>query len=136
MTPEETTRLKARLAEVRATMEGLPCPFCEIVAGRAPADIVGTWNEAMAIVPLNPVTPGHVIVIPKRHVEDATASPLVTGKTALIAANVGMRTGGAFNLITSVGAPATQTVMHLHWHVVPRAAGDGLHLPWTGQVTG
>lgn len=120
--------------DVRPLDEPETCPFCEIVAGRAPATIVGDWNEAMAIVPLNPVTAGHVIVIPKRHVENATTSPLITGKTALIAANVGMRTGGAFNLITSVGAPATQTVMHLHWHVVPRVEGDGLHLPWTGQA--
>ena len=37
------------------------------------------------------------------------------------------------NLITSVGAAATQTVKHLHIHIVPRHEGDGLHLPWTEQ---
>lgn len=41
----------------------------------------------------------------------------------------------SYNLITSCGEAATQSVRHLHWHVVPRRIGDGLHLPWTGQVT-
>jgi histidine triad (HIT) family protein len=43
------------------------------------------------------------------------------------------RTCGDANLITSVGSAATQTVFHLHVHVVPRRAGDGLALPWTSQ---
>jgi hypothetical protein len=38
------------------------------------------------------------------------------------------------NLITSVGADATQSVRHLHIHVVPRREGDGLMLPWSGQL--
>jgi diadenosine tetraphosphate (Ap4A) HIT family hydrolase len=42
---------------------------------------------------------------------------------------------GAANFITSAGRDATQTVFHLHIHIVPRHAGDGLALPWTGQVT-
>jgi histidine triad (HIT) family protein len=42
---------------------------------------------------------------------------------------------GPCNIITSVGAEATQTVFHLHLHVVPRRFGDGLALPWTGQET-
>lgn len=41
----------------------------------------------------------------------------------------------AANLITSRGGAATQTVFHLHVHVVPREAGDGLALPWTPQQT-
>jgi hypothetical protein len=39
----------------------------------------------------------------------------------------------SFNLITSVGAAATQTVRHLHIHLIPRREGDALALPWTGQ---
>ena len=38
-----------------------------------------------------------------------------------------------FNLITSSGPAATQTIPHIHVHYVPRWPGDGLHLPWTGQ---
>src|SRR5690349_1560889 len=95
------------------------CVFCEIVAGRAPAEYVSTWPDAIAIYPLNPVTPGHTLVIPRVHVQDASAEPEVTGLTfgraaALIA-------GRQVNLITSVGPAATQTVGHLHVHLVPRA---------------
>ena len=38
-----------------------------------------------------------------------------------------------YNLITSAGIPATQSVLHLHIHIVPRYENDGLHLPWTDQ---
>lgn len=41
----------------------------------------------------------------------------------------------AANLITSKGADATQSVYHLHVHIAPRQADDGLHLPWTSQHT-
>ena len=113
------------------------CVFCEIVAGRAPAQIVSDGADAIAIVPLNPVVSGHVLVIPKDHVADAAEDPALTGDVMeMAAAYAKRRLGvlyGSFNLITSVGAPATQTVMHLHVHLVPRREGDGLALPWTGQ---
>lgn len=44
-------------------MSGQSCPFCEIIAGRAPAKIVEEWPAAIAIVPLNPVVDGHLLVI-------------------------------------------------------------------------
>jgi histidine triad (HIT) family protein len=109
------------------------CAFCEIVAGRAPAEYVSTWPDAIAIRPLNPVTDGHALVIPRVHVSDAAAEPEITGiafrrAAALIA-------GMQVNLITSVGEAATQTVRHLHVHIVPRSRGDGLALPWTAVAT-
>jgi histidine triad (HIT) family protein len=112
-----------------------PCPFCEIIAGRAPAVILEEWTGAMAIKPLNPVTPGHVLIIPKVHVADFAVSPLVSATVMEYAARFTVEWGvGDANVITSRGAAATQTVEHLHLHVIPRTVGDGLHLPWTGQV--
>jgi histidine triad (HIT) family protein len=108
------------------------CVFCEIVAGRAPAAIVAEWPDAMAIVPLHEVTPGHLLVIPKGHVSDARVDPIVAGAAFARAASIAT---GPVNLITSAGSVATQTVFHLHVHVVPRRPGDGLSLPWTGQVS-
>jgi histidine triad (HIT) family protein len=106
-----------------------PCPFCEIVAGRAPATIVEEWPEAIAIVPLNPAVEGHLLVIPREHVPDFVAYPKVSAATMLCAAELvaGM---GSYNLITSKGRAATQSVFHLHLHLVPRAENDGLALPW------
>lgn len=111
------------------------CPFCEIAAGRAPASIVREWDETLAIEPLNPVVEGHVLVIPREHVTDFAADPVVSAHTAYRAAELaGDYPAGAMNLITSRGPAATQTVFHLHLHLVPRRPGDGLALPWTGQT--
>lgn len=112
-----------------------PCVFCDIVAGQAPTEVVAEWADAIAIVPLNPVTEGHVLVIPRKHVADATEKPLLTGQVSSLAA-LHAASVGPCNIITSVGAEATQTVFHLHVHVVPRRKGDGLTLPWTGQNIG
>ncbi|WP_107047709.1 HIT family protein [Streptomyces albus] len=109
------------------------CPFCEIAAGRAPATVIREWPDALAILPRGGVTEGHTLVIPRRHVADATENPAVTGATMTRAAELAAEVGADLNLITSVGPAATQTVFHLHLHLVPRRAGDGLALPWTRQ---
>ncbi len=111
------------------------CEFCAISAGLAPAQVVRRWPETIAIVPLDPVTAGHVIVLPTRHVPDAAYEPVVTGLTMRRAAELAQSTGAA-NLITSIGPDATQTAPHLHIHLVPRRAHDGLALPWTTTGTG
>ena len=121
-----------RPLEGHAPVSKEPCPFCEIAVELAPATIVEEWASCMAIVPLNPVVPGHVIVFPLDHVVDFAESPAVTGevarRTAELAKRLGLRTA---NMITSMGEAATQSVFHLHWHLVPRAEDDGLTLPWT-----
>lgn len=108
------------------------CVFCRIVKGDAPARTVTSWWGAIAIHPLNPVAPNHWLVIPRLHVPDALSDPQVTGMVMAYAASIAPRD---CNLITSVGHYATQTVFHLHVHIVPRKAGDGLPLPWTPQQT-
>jgi len=106
-----------------------PCPFCEIVAGRAPATILREWRDTIAIVPLNPVVDGHTLVIPKVHAADFTTGAYVSAMTMHRAAELA-EGSGPMNLITSKGREATQSVFHLHLHLVPRVEGDGLALPW------
>lgn len=110
----------------------MDCVFCEKIENETlhRADTAGL---AFYFTPLNPVTSGHRLFVPKIHVEDATVRPDVTGYTFGAAAAWGRAQGVPFNLITSAGREATQTVFHLHVHYVPRREGDGLHLPWTGQ---
>lgn len=67
------------------------------------------------------------------HTDNASESPLLTGTVFAVAARWAGVPTNQYNLITSVGSNATQTVHHLHVHYVPRVAGDGLHLPWTNQ---
>lgn len=107
------------------------CPFCKrIAAGHYDYDGLGN----VAFEPLNPVTPGHFLVVPRRHVADAFEVPRLTGYAVQFAAALAQEMGlESCNLITSVGEAATQSVRHLHWHVIPRRPGDGLALPWTGQ---
>ncbi|MFD6186767.1 HIT family protein [Rhodococcus sp. NPDC059969] len=105
------------------------CVFCDIASGRAPATIVRRWPQVFAIVPLDPVTPGHLLVLPYEHVPDAGADPLVSALTMAAASELVAELPSA-NILTSKGRPATQSVDHVHFHVVPRRSGDGLALPW------
>ena len=104
------------------------CVFCDYQGV-----ILGKFQHAFVIEPLDPVTKGHKLVIPFVHVQDATDIPWLTGKVFEYASEVSLWTWGAANLITSIGPDATQSVMHLHVHVVPRKHNDGLKLPWTDQ---
>lgn len=105
------------------------CAFCAIVAGIEPANFVEHWPDAVAFTPLDPVNEGHTLVVPKQHVDNAVQDPEVTGVTMQRAAALATRWPSS-NILTSVGAPATQSVFHLHIHVVPREPGDQLMLPW------
>ncbi|MEV8439199.1 HIT domain-containing protein [Actinosynnema sp. NPDC051121] len=109
------------------------CVFCAIVAGTAPAVVVREWPDALAIRPRSGgVNAGHVLVLPYTHVADAGTDREVTVAVMRRAGEL-MAEHDAANIITSKGAAATQTVFHLHVHVVPRTEGDNLHLPWTPQ---
>lgn len=112
------------------------CVFCEIIrVGKYDEMFMDRVRESVvSFVPLNPVTPGHRLFVPATHVRDAVENPSVTADTYFVAASWARKERRSFNLITSVGRDATQSVFHLHVHYVPRTDGDGLHLPWTGQV--
>ena len=111
----------------------MECVFCKIVDGTAPATVLHRWPDAIAITPLNPVVRGHVLIIPRAHTHDFAVDPVVAAGAMARAAEYARRMERECNLITSRGGSATQTVFHLHLHIVPRRPGDGLALPWTGQ---
>lgn len=104
------------------------CVFCKKFDG------LDEEIQHLDFEPLDPTTPGHWLVIPRQHVSDFTEWPMVTASTMFRAAVIAQERGGDFNLITSKGKAATQSVFHLHVHLVPRKEGDGLKLPWTDQV--
>lgn len=106
------------------------CVFCEIIRGNVKTKFVCEWVDAIAIVPLNPVCEGHVLVIPKTHCDTATCNPEVAGLAFRRAAEFAK---SPCNLIANVGEEASQSVFHLHIHIVPRRKDDGLILPWTAQ---
>jgi histidine triad (HIT) family protein len=105
------------------------CPFCGYAG---PSPVLADLGPAYVIEPLDPVIPGHLLVVAKAHLPDALASPASFGYLAEQAARYAVGQGlRACNLIVNVGRAATQSVDHLHLHIVPRVADDGLRLPWT-----
>jgi histidine triad (HIT) family protein len=105
------------------------CVFCKIVRGTEPADIRWQGAHVIAFTPLNPHVPGHILFVPRVHVKDATENLAVTAMTMEQAAcwASGMK---AANIITSIGRAATQSIGHLHIHVIPRGPSDGLRAGW------
>lgn len=117
------------------------CAFCEIAAGRGPADVVQEWDETIAFLPRGDgkrrgCTEGHILVVPKTHVRDFREEPAIFAATALRAAQLAGQQSmdldeEHWNVLTSAGKFATQTIFHLHIHLVPRREDDGLLLPWS-----
>jgi histidine triad (HIT) family protein len=92
------------------------------------------WSKGVIdFEPLNPVVPSHRLIVPVKHVDSFTSSPEISAWVMEYAAEYANRKGGEWNLITSKGKSATQSVFHLHVHLIPRFKDDGLKLPWTGQ---
>lgn len=111
-------------------MRDANCVFCSLIDNR---EVEPFGPHIVTFTPLNPVVEGHRLFVPKIHVRDASQKPYVTAATFQAASEYGQLRGTAFNLITSAGPAATQTVFHLHVHYIPRSPGDGLHLPWTAH---
>lgn len=106
------------------------CIFCEIAAGRAPASVVVRTPELCAFLDARPLFKGHVLVVPTRHVvelgdlDEAALAPLFAEVKRLSRAVVtGLGAQGSFVALNNV---VSQSVPHLHVHVVPRTKGDGL----------
>lgn len=103
-----------------------------MLTGKAPR--ARMWRKLgpslVAFEPLGPVAPGHLLVVPRLHCTPAGA-PSMVGLACQYAATLAADEGyEAFNLIVSNGFEASQTVKHLHVHMVPRRSGDRLALPW------
>jgi len=112
------------------------CVFCDIVAGTGPARILYEDGRTVAFMPLRPAAVGHTLLVPRTHVRSlwelpATAAHHLT--TALLALAPALRHALApdgLNIVNSAGAAASQTVFHLHIHLVPRWHGDTFGPLW------
>ena len=106
------------------------CVFCEIVAGRVDATKVLDDDDFVAFLDHRPLFPGHVLVVPRLHVEtlvdlpEDMVGPLFACVQRLAGAvQTGMRAQGTF---VAMNNKVSQSVPHLHVHVVPRNRKDGL----------
>ena len=114
------------------------CLFCRIVSGEIPATKVHEDERTIAFMDINPVTRGHLLVVPRTHSRDLLdIEPddlAATMQAAQAVAARAIRALGAdgVNVVNNCGAMAGQTVFHFHVHVVPRTARDGFHVPLGG----
>ena len=106
------------------------CPFCAIVAGSAPAALVLDEPDVVAFLDHRPLLPGHVLVVPRHHhqtLSDLPASEVgpyfLTVQRLARAVERALRADGSF---VAANIKISQSVPHLHVHVVPRRKGDGL----------
>jgi histidine triad (HIT) family protein len=113
------------------------CPFCEIVQREDPdARELYRDGHVVAFFPLDPATLGHTLVVPRSHVpdiwalDDNTAERLAVATTRLAAAVRKAVNPEGLNIIQSNGKAATQTVFHLHVHIVPRWENDAVGRIW------
>lgn len=106
------------------------CLFCQVVAGEAPAEVVLDEAEVVAFLDIRPLFPGHVLVVPRVHVETLTDLPAASvapffGAVQRVAGAVEAAMGAQGTFVANNNR-VSQSVAHLHVHVVPRRFKDGL----------
>jgi histidine triad (HIT) family protein len=111
-----------------AAMDG--CAFCAIVERRAAADLVFESDDVVAFLDHRPLFPGHVLVVPRSHVETVEDLPddlggalMAVVRRTSAAVRRALDADGSF---VAANNRVSQSVPHLHFHVVPRRPGDGL----------
>jgi len=110
------------------------CIFCKIIKKESPANIVFKDDVCFVFSPLDPITKGHVLIVPKVHsknIFDIDANVLaqlitITQKVAHDIVDKNKATG--VNLLHASGKDAQQSIFHFHFHLVPRYPDDGLDL--------
>jgi len=119
----------------------MDCIFCKIIKGEIPAYKVYEDDDSIAFLDANPVNPGHTLVMPKKHFANFEEAP----EDALLAAMKTVKQVGrslkdnlgvlGYNVYENNDPIAGQVVHHLHFHVIPRHAGDGLELWHQGKYS-
>jgi histidine triad (HIT) family protein len=113
-----------------AEFSRLDCVFCQIVARAVPAEWVLEDEDMLAFLDQRPVFKGHVLLVTRQHVNSLTELPAELMQPTMVAAQrlaAAMKSGlGAQGSFVAINNTVSQSVPHLHVHVVPRTKGDGL----------
>lgn len=120
----------------------MECIFCRIVAGDIPCAKVYEDDRVLAFLDINPLMPGHTLLIPKKHAEtlfDMTPEEAGACGAALqkVASAVfkGMDAEG-LNILQNNYEISGQEIFHVHFHLMPRKTGDGFKVPWPAKKYG
>ena len=101
------------------------CTFCKIIKGEIPSEKVYENEDILAFKDINPVTPIHVLIIPKKHIttlmdvaeEDRELMAKILQAAQTVAKQLGVDKTG-FRLISNCGSDGGQMVMHIHFHLL------------------
>jgi histidine triad (HIT) family protein len=114
----------------------MDCIFCRIVAGEVPSFKVYEDQETVAFMDINPLTAGHLLVVPKLHckglfdADEATLTAAIAVARRVALAQKEALGLDSLNLVQSNGRWAAQSVDHLHFHLIPRREGDHAGMDW------
>lgn len=112
------------------------CVFCKIVAGQIPALRVYEDESMLAFLDIGPLAEGHLLVIPKEHAErleevsPETLAQIARQLPSLARAVLQVTKAEGYNLLQNNGQVSGQEVPHVHFHIIPRVASDGLGYRW------
>ncbi len=110
--------------------------FTKIIAGEIPCHRVYEDDRVLAFLDINPLSRGHVLVIPKEPAEtldqlsDESAAAIGRVLPRLSRAVLAATGARHFNVLQNNGAPAHQAVFHVHFHIIPRFDDAGLEIEW------
>ncbi len=106
------------------------CIFCKIAAGEIATEIIAEDENTLVFLDHSPVFPGHLLIIPRRHVDtlidlpdDQLAPFLAQARRASKAVEIALGAEGSF---LAINTKVSQSVPHLHAHIMPRNKGDGM----------
>ena len=112
------------------------CVFCKIVAVELPAAVVFEDDAVAAFLDINPLSDGHVLIVPREHYTDLSDLPAeVSGRLfrcvpKLARAIVDVTSAAGYNVLVNSGRIAGQVVPHVHVHIIPRHPADDLGFRW------
>jgi histidine triad (HIT) family protein len=123
------------MTDPQSTSAAPPCAFCDLMRGATEVSVCYEDPHAVAFLDIQPVNPGHVLVVARQHFE---ALHDVPHEIAMHLFDVALRLesvvrqvthADGVNIVVNSGAVAGQDVFHHHVHVIPRAPGDGFDIP-------
>ena len=112
------------------------CLFCDIAARRIAASAVYEDDDVMAFLDINPLAPGHVLLITKAHCETLldvprnTFSALFSAAQKIAEAQIKVLGAEGVNWLQNSGKAAGQEILHFHIHLIPRMVDDGVGWNW------
>ena len=119
------------------------CIFCKIAPVNSLGPGAGDRGQAVAFLDINPLNPGHTLVVPRSHhaqlgeLPDELAAHVGSLLPRLCRAVKAATGAEGLNVMVNNGRVAGQTIDHCHWHIIPRFPDDPIHWPWPqGKYSG